>query len=37
MTTLECHINDAEFCDAVLAKFDAWVAEGIVPAGRTAQ
>lgn len=37
MTTLECHINDAEFCDAVLAKFDAWVAEGIVPAGSTAQ
>ena len=37
MTTLDCHINDAEFCDAVIAIFDAWVAEGIVPAGSTAQ
>ncbi|SHI59987.1 Uncharacterized protein, UPF0261 family [Shimia gijangensis] len=27
---LDCHINDAEFCDRVLATFDAWVAEGIV-------
>lgn len=37
MTALDCHINDAEFCDAVLAKFDAWVAEGVVPTGRIAQ
>lgn len=37
MTTLDCHINDAEFCDAVLAIFDAWVGDGIVPAGSTAQ
>lgn len=28
---LDCHINDAPFCDAVLAQFDAWVAQGIVP------
>ena len=33
MTVLDCHINDIDFCEAVLAKFDAWVAEGIVPAG----
>lgn len=32
--TLACHINDAEFVTAVLAKFDAWVAEGIVAAGK---
>jgi uncharacterized protein (UPF0261 family) len=31
---LDCHINDDEFCDAVLAKLDAWVADGIVPAGK---
>ncbi len=30
LTTLDCHINDAAFCDAVLAQFDAWVAEGLV-------
>lgn len=27
---LDCHINDAAFCDAVLARFDAWIDEGIV-------
>ena len=27
---LDCHINDAAFCEAVLARFDAWIAEGIV-------
>jgi uncharacterized protein (UPF0261 family) len=26
------HINDAAFADAVLAQFDAWVADGTVPA-----
>lgn len=30
MTELDAHINDAAFCDAVLAQFDAWVAEGTV-------
>ena len=33
MTTLDCHINDTAFCEAVLAKFDTWVAEGIVAKG----
>lgn len=32
-TVLDCHINDAAFCDAVLAQLDAWVAAGIVPKG----
>ena len=32
---LACHINDAAFCDAVLAQLDAWVAQGIVPKGAT--
>lgn len=36
MTALDCHINDAEFCTAVLARLDAWVAAGIVPAGKAA-
>lgn len=31
MTDLACHINDDAFCDAVLARFDQWVADGIVP------
>ena len=30
---LDCHINDAAFVEAAMAKFDAWVEEGIVPAG----
>jgi uncharacterized protein (UPF0261 family) len=34
MTVLDCHINDPEFCDAVLRTFDAWVARGVVPAGK---
>lgn len=33
MTALDCHINDADFCNAVLARLDAWVEAGIVPAG----
>ena len=32
-SVLDCHINDAAFCDAVLAKLDEWVAAGIVPKG----
>ncbi len=32
-SVLDCHINDAAFCDAVLAKLDEWVAVGIVPKG----
>jgi uncharacterized protein (UPF0261 family) len=36
ITPLDCHINDVEFCDAVLARLDAWVAAGIVPAGKAA-
>ncbi|MCT8331162.1 Tm-1-like ATP-binding domain-containing protein [Albidovulum sediminis] len=34
MTALDCHINDAAFCDAVLAKLDEWVAAGLVAPGR---
>ena len=34
MTSLDCHINDAEFCTAVLARLDDWVAAGLVPAGK---
>ncbi|MEW2915783.1 Tm-1-like ATP-binding domain-containing protein [Ruegeria sp. ANG10] len=33
MTELDAHINDAAFCDAVLAQFDAWVDGGIVKRG----
>lgn len=36
MTALDCHINDAAFCDAVLAKLDEWVAAGLVAPGRGA-
>ena len=36
MTALDCHINDAAFCDAVLARLDDWVAQGIVAAGKAA-
>lgn len=31
---LDCHINDEGFVAAALAQLDAWVAEGIVPAGQ---
>lgn len=30
MTELDAHINDAAFCDAILARFDAWVSDGTV-------
>ncbi|GAB4361618.1 MAG: Tm-1-like ATP-binding domain-containing protein [Oricola sp.] len=30
LRALECHINDAEFCDAALAIFDQWADAGIV-------
>ncbi|SFO79356.1 Uncharacterized protein, UPF0261 family [Variovorax sp. PDC80] len=33
---LNAHINDAAFCEAALRVFDAWVADGTVPAGRPA-
>jgi len=29
---LDCHINDAAFCDAVLALFDDWRATGVIAA-----
>ncbi len=29
---LDCHINDAAFCDKVLEVFDAWVASGVIKA-----
>ncbi len=29
---LDAHINDAEFSDAALGVFDAWLAEGLIPA-----
>jgi uncharacterized protein (UPF0261 family) len=30
---LDAHINDDAFCDAALAVFDEWVAQGLVPPG----
>jgi uncharacterized protein (UPF0261 family) len=30
LRALDCHINDAEFCETALAIFDDWVARGIV-------
>lgn len=36
MIELDAHINDAAFCEAALQVFDAWVADGTVPAGRPA-
>jgi uncharacterized protein (UPF0261 family) len=32
LVELDAHINDAAFCDAALAQFDAWIAEGVVKA-----
>ncbi|NTT85904.1 Tm-1-like ATP-binding domain-containing protein [Tabrizicola fusiformis] len=32
---LDAHINDPAFHDAALAQFDAWVAAGLVPPGRS--
>ncbi|MBY6116144.1 Tm-1-like ATP-binding domain-containing protein [Mameliella alba] len=32
-TVLDCHINDEAFCEAVLARLDSWIAEGVVPTG----
>jgi len=31
---LDAHINDAAFVETALRVFDAWVREGLVPAGR---
>ncbi|MFN0184732.1 MAG: Tm-1-like ATP-binding domain-containing protein, partial [Aquabacterium sp.] len=31
---IDAHINDAAFCDAALARFDQWVAEGLIPRGQ---
>ncbi len=36
LVELDAHINDSAFCDAALSVFDAWVADGTVPAGRPA-
>jgi uncharacterized protein (UPF0261 family) len=33
LRALPVHINDKAFCDAALAVFDEWVAQGLVPAG----
>lgn len=33
MTSLDCHINDEVFTEAVLSQLDAWVAAGIVRQG----
>lgn len=35
LTTLDCHINDDAFCEAVLTQLDQWVADGVVPAGES--
>lgn len=32
LVELDCHINDAEFCEKVLEIFDGWVASGVVQA-----
>ncbi len=29
-TEIDCHINDALFCETVLALFDQWLADGTV-------
>ncbi|MGB7244657.1 MAG: Tm-1-like ATP-binding domain-containing protein [Sulfitobacter sp.] len=34
-TLLDCHINDEEFCTAVLKQLDTWVAAGVVPSGKS--
>ena len=31
MTELDAHINDDAFCDAVLAQFDRWIQDGVIP------
>lgn len=36
LRVLDCHINDAGFCDAVLAQLDEWIAAGVVPKGSAA-
>ena len=36
LVELDAHINDDAFCEAALQVFDAWVANGSVPAGRPA-
>ncbi len=33
LVRLDAHINDAAFADAALEVFDAWVRDGVVPAG----
>ena len=33
LVEIDAHINDQAFCDAALAQFDAWVAEGVVTKG----
>ncbi len=32
LVELDCHINDAAFCEAVLAAFDGWLAAGTLRA-----
>ena len=36
LVEVDAHINDAAFADAVLAQFDAWVADGRIASGRPA-
>jgi uncharacterized protein (UPF0261 family) len=36
LSILDCHINDAAFCEAVLAQLDTWTASGIVAKGKVA-
>ncbi len=34
LVELDCHINDDAFCEAVLRRFDEWLAKGVVAAPR---
>jgi uncharacterized protein (UPF0261 family) len=37
LSSIDAHVNDAAFCQTVLAIFDAWVEQGIVKQGTVKQ